>query len=581
MSIASTNSPFFDKIRKAVLFIGVAAALFYLFYWMFLMSGKYSLSADEFGTISAYSSRGPFVVMSHYPAPKNHIFFNLVNSIYPFGNSYALPRARIISMLAVLATVICAVRFLARRNLYFACFVFLGFWLVNPETHLMLMQARGYGLMGLFAVLSFIFSSRYLDSGEERPFIALCICTVLGIYTVPTYAVFGASILGCTWLAQPNRRMFRAAVIAMLVTIALYLPVIAQVVKSFHKYSESMGKTFESFAGIQLFLHLYALPTIGEKSINVWYVFGGLALGVALLWKEKSAFKFALCAFVTCVVFFVYCLWQQTLPMRTAAFMGAPVVFLMVFLCDKAVLQRIPWKLPLLLLEIGVCVLLLGGVMEHYKTDNFLPFEDWSLARKTTEFLTGVDGEIFIDDSYKNENAKNFRFVVDRRTKVHEIKDASRPNGVLVGAMRTWKSSDPEFQPFSDHGWNFIRLPGLHKRIIINIPSTLLKDQSVVSVVGKMDDASLPITMEGMETMLQPSEKPYVAGFQFSNAAEGFFQVESWNGSAWKPLAKAQYINVSDYILVHSSDKPLKLRFLPRTLANSPALVQVWIFQSK
>ncbi|MEO8205559.1 MAG: hypothetical protein ABI615_05215 [Chthoniobacterales bacterium] len=580
MSTVSIDNSAILKIRRIVLLVGVLAALFYVFYWMFLMGGKYSLATDEFGTISAYSSRGPFVVMSHYPAPKNHIFFNLVNSLYPFGNPYAPPRARIISMLAVLATAICAVRFFARRDLYFACFVFLGFWLVNPETHMMLMQARGYGLMGLFAVLSFIFSSRYLQFDEQKSFTGLCICTVLGIYTVPTYAVFGAAILGCTWLALPTRRTFRAACIAMLVTIALYLPVIAQVIKSFHKYSESMGKTFESLAGIRLFLHLHVLPTFSENSINVWYVLSGLAVGVALLWKEKPVFKFALCAFVTCVVFFLYCLWQQTLPMRTAAFMGAPVTFLLAFLCDKAVLQRIPWKLLLLLLEIAACILLIGSVKEHYKTDNFFPFEDWSLARKTTEFLTGVDGEIFIDDSFKNENAKNFRFVVDRRTKVHEIKDASRPNGVLVGAMRTWDSSDPEFKPFSDQGWDFIRIPGLYKKVIINIPITALKDQKFMAVSGK-DDAPLLIPAEGIEAMLQPGEKPYVAGFHFSNAVEGRLQVESWNGSAWEALANAQYLNVSDYILVRSADKPLKLRFLARTLANNPALVQVWIFQSK
>ncbi len=50
-----------------------------------------SLSTDEFGTVGSFSSKGPLNVMTDYRAPKNHVFFNLLNSILPGRESLARP----------------------------------------------------------------------------------------------------------------------------------------------------------------------------------------------------------------------------------------------------------------------------------------------------------------------------------------------------------------------------------------------------------------------------------------------------------------------------------------------------------
>src|SRR5690554_4355681 len=100
---ALSLSPVLRRLEN-LLAIALVALSLLLTGRMAVAMATHSLGTDEFGTIGSFSSKGPMRVVTDYRAPKNHIFFNLLNSLLPARDSLAAARARALSIAATVLT---------------------------------------------------------------------------------------------------------------------------------------------------------------------------------------------------------------------------------------------------------------------------------------------------------------------------------------------------------------------------------------------------------------------------------------------------------------------------------------------
>jgi hypothetical protein len=128
-----------------------------------------SLWNDEVWSVVRYSGHGPIHVVTHYGSANNHVFFNLVNALTPGAGSADPARARWWSIVAVLAMQVIVLVVFWRRRWYLAGAVLFGLFATSPEWLDLTLQARGYGFLGLAALLSCTTLWRYLEAWHGSP----------------------------------------------------------------------------------------------------------------------------------------------------------------------------------------------------------------------------------------------------------------------------------------------------------------------------------------------------------------------------------------------------------------------------
>jgi hypothetical protein len=418
-----------------------------------------------------------------------------------------------------------------------------------------------------------IFTYLYLRDGRLRSFLIICVSTILGCYTVPTYVFFGAPLMATLLAVRFRRDLFVAASVSAVVTLLLYLPIAGQVISSFQHYSETLDATFGSFGGFREFFFISVFPRWIDPPIALT-VLGAIILGVALLWRDKISFQFALCVFAACFVFFAYCVWQKTIPMRTVAFIAVAVNLLLAFLIQKNLFERLPDGTIRLGVEVVASLLLIGNIGQHFETDRPIPLENWSAAKQAAEFLEGVNGEVRFDES-----AKNFLHIADHRTPVGLIKEDAPYKGISVSAARSWRDDEVRLQKSTNPQREYIFMPGELRDVILHFP------------ISNQTDLVLPVTysLEKPRIVLKNEFKlhsdtiPYVAGFHFSDDNARFLKVEKWNGQKWVTPPSSMILAVGDSILVRSpkENSVSRIRFISTKKSGPVSLQRVWVYEKE
>lgn len=386
-----------------------------------------SLSTDEFGTIGTFSSKGPVRVITDYRAPKNHIFFNLLNSVLPARESLNPARARALSILATILTAGCVVAYAAYRRQLTEAAVLLALWCTAPELLGLSMEARGYGFLGFFAMLGSIGAIEFSRTGRWAWLIVIAASSVLGVYTIPGFLFFAGPLMLLVWVGDRTRRTFLVGAGSAIAMLALYLPVMGQLLEAFHEFQGDAEADFESTAGILRALKLYLLSCDDWEG---WLFLGAMAIAPFALppfadWKDKIGRSVATLA---CIAFFSILLILGSPPVRMAAFALPPLAFIGLLSIGKG-LRLLPWGWRTAIFS-AVTVFLIVDVAKSILWSRFTPAEDWLLAGRAID-------EAF-PDSVKVDFKRFAKYLKqtmpDSADRASEFDEAAFQSGTLIVA---------------------------------------------------------------------------------------------------------------------------------------------------
>ncbi len=185
-------------------------------------------SGDEIFSAVYCAAGSPHTAWAYYMLPNNHVFFNLLNSIFCklFFFCDGVYTGRGISFVAYLGMLCCAYTFICRLvgNRLIAVLSCLPL-AVQSSTYMFALQARGYELQLLFAWVSMVSLFSYLLHSDRSGLRWFVVASVLGFACVPTYLYFFAGqLLLCASVQVYERRVDRVMLgYFVLIAVGVYL----------------------------------------------------------------------------------------------------------------------------------------------------------------------------------------------------------------------------------------------------------------------------------------------------------------------------------------------------------------------
>ena len=302
-----------------------------------------SLREDEIMSIVKYTSRGFVPAISTYSLARNHIFYNVVSSLIPGADSTLPLRARVISLVSVIASLGLLVAYAARRGWLLPGLACAGLVAVNFFAMDRLLEARGYGLIFLFAMLSCVAFAEWVRTRRKVWLNLMAVLCVLGTYTLPFCVVFAGGLLLLAFLYRPSRETFLAGLLSLAAILMLYLPIFGKVYAVFtgyrDRYRNKFSSPFDSIDGVFSAFE-YFLPVQIEALTLI------LIALVALLYVAFGRFaarsdRLTLAGVAAAILgFLAFCLFCKTVPVRVAAYMAAPLAFLAALMTGSVLSTR-------------------------------------------------------------------------------------------------------------------------------------------------------------------------------------------------------------------------------------------------
>lgn len=427
--MTSDAPPLLSRVGKFAALVVALCALAHLALATYALTTT-SLTTDEFGTIFSYSARGPWHVMTDYDAPKNHIFFNLLNSVTPGRESIAPARARLYSVLATLGIVVVMAVYGSRTGRWLEAAAWMAAWAATTSALEMGLLARGYGLLALAAAFSCLAAERFFTTRDGRWLIALAVTTVLGTYTVPGYLFFGAPLLLAVWALDRTRRSFFAGVGAALGILLLYSPVLFAVLGSGSGYGAKYESDFQRWGDIIRAVRVYGLP--GSNTFHtLWILAAGLPFLVASPTPINRALRVV--AFATFAAFGIL-LALKTPPLRMAAFIMVPLAFCVVGGAGE-ILRRCPWRGVATAFGIALALWLALFPARQAAAFRYVPLENWSDAAALIDAAFPVDVAV---DYGRNGKYLRHYLAPERVVRKDAAADLATSRVLIVDAHRRW-----------------------------------------------------------------------------------------------------------------------------------------------
>jgi len=297
-----------------------------------------SLREDEIMSIARYTSRGFVPAISTYHIARNHIFYNIVSSLIPGADSTLPLRARLVSFASVISSLVLLIAYAWRRGWLLPGLACAGLVAVNFFAMDSVLEARGYGLIFLLAMLGCVAFAEWLRTRGQIWLNVMAVSCVLGTYTLPFYVLFGGSLLLLGFLYRPSRETLLAGFLSLVAIAMLYLPIVSKVYAVFTGYESRYGKIFISpfrsvdgvFLSLQYFfprelLQIGALNfTLLALVVLLYAVFGRFA-------GRYDRVSFAGVA-VSILAFLAFCVYCKIVPIRVASYIAAPLAFLAVLM---------------------------------------------------------------------------------------------------------------------------------------------------------------------------------------------------------------------------------------------------------
>jgi len=262
---------------------------------------RYGFRYDELVSYLFFVRQGPVVISCYYPLPNNHVFFNLCCTALQglLGSSPEL-LMRLPSFGAATLGTVGSYALLTRFTNFKLATLVTGLFNLTPAALFYAASGRGYYLqlalmqVGFFAVMGLGSSTRYQRLG----WLLFIGSSVLGLYTIPTYAyplaslLLGAAILSVVDIGKVRINRQELAFATLIITagaVLLYAPI-----GLVSGWKRLVGNSYVASASWQQFRAL-ALANIYEK-LNVQFgvvrpalaLAGTLLVGTPLyLWRQN------------------------------------------------------------------------------------------------------------------------------------------------------------------------------------------------------------------------------------------------------------------------------------------------------
>ena len=410
--------------------------------WHFKITS--SLRDDEIMSIVKYTSRGFVPAISTYSLARNHVFFNIVSSLIPGAGSTHPLRARLVSFVSVVASFGLLIAYAARRGWLLQGLACAGLVAVNFFAIDRVLEARGYGLVFLFAMLSCVAFAEWLRTRRKLWLNLVAVSCVLGTYTLPFYVVFAGGLLLVAFLYRPSRETLLTGFLSLAAILMLYLPIAGQVYAVFAGYRDRYKDTFHSpfesiegvFATFQYFLpiHIEALGLI-------------LIALIALLYVSFARFatrfdRFTVAGVAGAVLGFVaFCLYCKTVPARVAVSMAAPLAFLTALMTGSLISTRVlaPFRA---FLEVLFTVLVAVILWRSEVSRPLIPSIDWRGIGVLIERAFPKDITVWIWE--RNRTLLQWNLSSRVKPQAGVLDNEALGNGRLVAVEGTAKPSDEQ-----------------------------------------------------------------------------------------------------------------------------------------
>lgn len=398
-----------------------------------------SLREDEIGSIHQYSSQGPFTVATEYRLAKNHIFYNLVNSLTPWSDSYQPLRARLWSYVAVLGWFAAVLVWFWRRERFIEGAAVFALGAFNLELLETLLESRGYGFIAAFAGVSALIAVNYLKSREQRWLILLSLLTVLGTWTLPFYIVYAGVLHLGLWLCRRDRATLLSGVFAGLGVILTYAPVMTDLLKVTGEYDDKYGFRYTGFEAVSITMQ-YLFP---ESLYRLEFLHAAIFLAALTLIpvvarrSARPEARGGTLAFVAALAFIIFCLKLETPPMRVTAFIATPLAVVLGLAVGMPFWGRRERPLRLILAP-ALAALGIWAGLQLIKEYEYLPRQMWLDSAAAIDRLLPADSKVWVNGHYTEMMSCAFKDREERlvRSKTDENDDIPPIN---QGAVRRGK----------------------------------------------------------------------------------------------------------------------------------------------
>lgn len=274
-----------------------------------ILLNVYSFKLNPLSTDEAFSAqnfaRMPMVhLLTYYPLPNNHIFFNLLNHFAAKILGDYILSGRIISgfcyCLLICGNFLFFSRFLRNQFLSFLCCILLAQQLMIWGFGA---QSRGYALYYLLQWGSFVgFYNYYFkeESNKKLNLLLLLFCNILGAWTIPSFLYFlsfqiGAALLLQVYKRQWNLQFWKAILLSILGAFLVYVPVFCYSgVKSVLLNKYVAGADISRFQVVSDLIHQFkqniSMATFGFATIHPLLAlsFFILPFGFYFLFRRKQ-----------------------------------------------------------------------------------------------------------------------------------------------------------------------------------------------------------------------------------------------------------------------------------------------------
>ncbi len=453
-----------------------------------------SLGTDEFGTVGTFSSRGPVRVITDYRAPKNHVFFNLANSILPGRESLNPARVRLLSILATAAIPVLLALFALATGRYLESGIFLALWSLAPQMLEVSMEARGYGFLTFFALVASIATYAYLKTSHRFWLVITAGAVVLGTYTIPSSLFFGGPLLLFLWLTTRRREVFLAGAITAGAILLLYSPLLTQLYAAFTEFQDDAEMDFATWHGILRSTKLYLFSASDPATIAFFVAMALTPFALLLVSnRDPEAQAFAVVSGATLITFAIL-LALQSPPIRVAAFAMVPFAFAGVFAAGLVLRNFAPFPLRILVVApVGYVLVTTAG--PALRAVNFVPAEDWTRAGEWIDAAFSPDTKV----DFKQRAKYLKQTLTDPEQRGVSFDEAAFQSGDLVVADAPNKWAEEE---------KFTRDPAEPRTVQVTVPGTI---RDITLTFRRSDKNSIPdlpgeLHDGSMETGLPPTD---------------------------------------------------------------------------
>jgi len=428
-----------------------------------------SLSTDEFGTVGSFSSKGPWNVVTDYRAPKNHVFFNLLNSILPGRESLATGRVRALSILATILTALVLAAYAAWRSRWLEGAILLALWSSAPQTLALSMEARGYGFLGLFALIATVATVEYLRDRNPRWLWTLGISVTLGVYTVPGFLFFAGPLLLLLWLVVRSRATFFTGAITAAAILLLYAPLLAQVYTAFTGFHADKAEAdFETAHGLVRAAKLYLFQTEDWIAWLLLFVLAAAPFVPVKSRRETTALRILSGA---CLIYFTALLTLRTPPLRMAAFCLLPLGLAGLWSIGGWLRDYSP-RVVRIFIGGTAGVFLSCWLWIAIHSFQFVPTENWSLAARAidTAFPSSMHVEFRRYAKYLRQTLPD----AEKRSAEYDPATFTAGELIVADASNKWAEGSRFSPPANSPRAIRWVIPGSIRDIVLNLcPPTL------------------------------------------------------------------------------------------------------------